>query len=149
MKNKLNEYEKLAGLICELTRCCSQKEEFFAASFNLSPTEVRLLMLFSFESTYSIKQLREQLSLTPGRITHIVDSLEKKKLVERFKDENDKRNYFVRTMPKANIFIQNMKDNYIQLHQNLLSNVNQEELSKIFSSMEILVDTFKQWTKDK
>lgn len=106
-------------------------------------------MLFSFESTYSIKQLREQLSLTPGRITHIVDSLEKKKLVERFKDENDKRNYFVRTMPKANIFIQNMKDNYIQLHQNLLSNVNQEELSKIFSSMEILVDTFKQWTKDK
>ena len=106
-------------------------------------------MLFSFESTYSIKQLREQLSLTPGRITHIVDSLEKKKLVERYQDENDKRNYFVKTMPKANIFIHNLKENYIQLHQNLLSNVNQEELDKIFSSMEILVDTFKQWTKDK
>lgn len=149
MKRNLNEYEKLAGLICELTRCCNQKEEFFAASFNLSPTEVRLLMLFSFDNIYSIKQLREELALTPGRITHIVDSLEKKKLVERYKDETDKRNIYVRTTPKAGIFIQNLKDNYIQLHQNLLSNVSHDEMGKIYSSMEILVKTFKNWTKQK
>ncbi len=149
MKSKLNEYEKLAGLISELTRCCSQKEEFFASSFNLSPTEVRLLMLFSFEPSYTIKELREKLSLTSGRITHIVDSLENKKLVERYKDEQDKRNYFVRTLPKANLFVQNLKDNYIQLHKKLLSNVSEEELEKIYSSMEILVKTFQTWNKEK
>lgn len=149
MKSTLNEYEKLAGLICELTRFCSQKEEFFAASFNLSPTEVRLIMLFSFDTSYSIKHLRETLSLTPGRITHIVDSLEKKKLVERYKDDEDKRNIYVRTTPKAGIFIQNLKDNYIQLHLNLLSNVSPVEMTQIYSSLEILVKTFKNWTKEK
>lgn len=149
MKSELNEYEKLAGLICELTRQCSQKEEYFAAGFNLSPTEVRLLMLFSFENIYSIKQLKETLSLTPGRITHIVDSLEKKKLVERYQDIEDKRNVYVRTMPKANLFIQNLKENYSLLHQNLLKNVNSDEINKIYNSLEVLVEIFKKWTSQK
>lgn len=149
MKNKLNEYETLAGLICELTRNCNQKEDFFAASFNLTPAEVRLLMLFSFENTYSIKHLRETLNLTPGRITHIVESLEKKKLVERFQDADDKRNVFVRLLPKANIFIQNLKDNYSLLHQNLLKNVNKEDIEKIFESLKVLIETFKKWTQEK
>lgn len=149
MKKELNEYEKLAELICELNRGCNQKEELFAASFNLSPSEVRVLKLFAFETTYSIKQLREELSLTPGRITHIIDSLEKKKLVERYQDNIDKRNYFVRLMPKANLFIQNLKENYSKLHQDLLCNVNDEELNQIFSSLKTLVDTFQKWTKKK
>ncbi|GAB1372502.1 hypothetical protein MASR1M45_25640 [Candidatus Kapaibacterium sp.] len=51
MKNKLNEYETLAGLICELTRNCNQKEDFFAASFNLTPAEILIADVFSFNTS--------------------------------------------------------------------------------------------------
>lgn len=73
-----NNIEPVAELICELTRNCNIKEEYFASSFNLSPTEVRFLKLFAIKPVYTIKELRDVLKLTPGRITHILTSLEEK-----------------------------------------------------------------------
>jgi len=96
-----SKHESLAELVCELTRYCALKEEYFAASFNLSPTEVRFLKLFAFQDVYTIKELREKLGLTPGRITHILDSLEAKKLISRLQDEKDKRNIIVKLLPKS------------------------------------------------
>ena len=74
-----SEMEPIAEMICELTRYCNIKEEYFVASFNLSPIEVRLLKLFVVKPDYTIKEIRDLLRLTPGRITHILTSLEKKK----------------------------------------------------------------------
>lgn len=143
------DYEQLAELICELTRNCNIKEEYFAASFNLSPTEVRFLKLFSFQDTYTVRELREKLKLTPGRITHILSSLEAKKLIGRIADEMDKRNVIVKLLPKASPLIQNLHENYNKLHKDILKNVNKEDIKNIYSSLEILVDVFKKWVEQE
>jgi DNA-binding MarR family transcriptional regulator len=72
MEKISSDYQAVAELICELTRNCNIKEDLFAASFNLSPTEVRLLKLFVLTDTYSIKEIRERLNLTSGRVSHIL-----------------------------------------------------------------------------
>jgi DNA-binding MarR family transcriptional regulator len=141
--------EPVAELICELTRNCNIKEEYFASSFNLSPTEVRFLKLFAVSSTYSIKELRDRLKLTPGRITHILSSLEAKKLISRTLDPNDKRVIIVNLLPKAAPLISNLQQNYHELHNRILQNVKEEEMEKILSSLEILVDVFKKWVNQK
>jgi len=41
--------ETLAELVCELTRNCGLKEDYFASSFNLSPAQVRILKLYSYQ----------------------------------------------------------------------------------------------------
>lgn len=143
------DYEQLSELICELTRNCNIKEEYFAASFNLSPTEVRFLKLFSFQDTYTVKELREKLKLTPGRITHILSSLEAKKLICRIADEKDKRNVIVKLLPKASPLIQNLHENYNKLHKDILKNVKKEDIKNIYSSLEILVDVFKKWVQEE
>ncbi len=51
--------EEISQLICHLTRRCNLKEDYFAASFNLSPTEVRLLRLFNDSNTYTVKELKD------------------------------------------------------------------------------------------
>lgn len=139
----------VAELICELTRNCNIKEEYFASSFNLSPTEVRLLKLFVSTPTYTIKEIRDRLKLTPGRITHILTSLEAKKLISRSLDANDKRVILVTLMPKANALIKNLHQNYHELHNRILQNVKEEEIEKILSSLEILVDVFRKWVNQK
>jgi len=149
MASKKNGYADIAELICELTRNCNIKEEYFAAGFNLSPTEVRLLKLFTFEESCSVREIRERLNLTPGRITHILKSLEKKKIVERFPDEKDKRNVHVRLLSKAQPLIQNLHQNYNRLHEDLLKNVNGMEMKYIHDSLVILVDVFKKWIEVK
>lgn len=143
------DYEQLAELICELTRNCNIKEEYFSASFNLSPTEVRFLKLFSFQDTYTVKELRERLKLTPGRITHILSSLEAKKLIGRISDQKDKRNVIVKLLPKASPLIQNLHENYNKLHKDILKNVNKEDIKNIYTSLEILVDVFKKWVEEE
>jgi DNA-binding MarR family transcriptional regulator len=141
--------EPVAELICELTRNCNIKEEYFASSFNLSPTEVRLLKLFVLSPNYTIKELRDLLNLTPGRITHILTSLEAKKLISRNTNSKDKRAILVSLLPKANPLIANLNKNYHELHNQILKNVKEEEMEKILSSLEILVDVFKKWVAQK
>ena len=141
--------EPVAELICELTRNCNIKEEFFASSFNLSPTEVRFLKLFAVSPTYSIKELRDILKITPGRITHILTALELKKLISRTLDPKDKRVIIVNLMPKSAPLISNLQQNYLDLHNKILQNVKEDEMEKILSSLEILVDVFKKWVNQK
>jgi DNA-binding MarR family transcriptional regulator len=141
--------DPIAELICELTRNCNIKEEYFASSFNLSPTEVRLLKLFVLSPTYTIKELCDLLKLTPGRITHILTSLEAKKLVSRNSDSKDKRVILVSLLPKANPLITNLNKNYHELHNRILRNVKEEEMKKILSSLEILIGVFKEWVDQK
>jgi DNA-binding MarR family transcriptional regulator len=141
--------EPVAELICELTRNCNIKEEYFASSFNLSPTEVRFLKLFAVSPTYSIKELRDLLKLTPGRITHILTSLEAKKLISRTIDPKDNRVVVVNLLSKATPLISNLQQNYHELHNRILQNVKEDEMEKILSSLEILVDVFKKWVNQK
>ncbi len=139
----------IAELICELNRNCNIKEEYFAAGFNLSPTEVRFLKLFACKPSYSIKELCELLNLTRGRITHILTSLESKKLIARVRDPIDKRNIFVKLMPKAEPLISNLHQSYNKLHSEILKKVKKEQLEQILQSLEILVDVFKKWVNQK
>jgi DNA-binding MarR family transcriptional regulator len=141
--------QPVAELICELTRNCNIKEEYFASSFNLSPTEVRLLKLFVIKPSYTIKEIRDLLNLTPGRITHILTSLVEKKLITRKIDSKDKRVTNVSLMQKTNPLIKNLHKNYDELHNRILQSVKREEMEKIRSSLEILVDVFKKWVNQK
>jgi DNA-binding MarR family transcriptional regulator len=144
-----NESEAVAELICELTRNCNIKEEIFASSFNLSPTEVRLLKLFAFENTFTIKEIRMKLNLSAGRISHILQSLEAKKLLTRIPDNTDKRSTIVKLLPNASPFIQNLHLNYQRLHGDILKNVKDVEMNDIYLSLKVLVDVFKKWVDEK
>ena len=139
----------IAELVCELTRNCNLKEENFAAGFNLSPTEVRLLNLFSSNTSYTSKELREKLKLTAGRITHILISLEEKNLVSRIQDVNDKRIILVKLRPKAHLLINNLKESYDDLHKRILQNLTKEEMKNIISSLQKLNDVLGKWINKK
>jgi DNA-binding MarR family transcriptional regulator len=143
------EMEPIADMICELTRNCNIKEEYFAASFNLSPTEIKFLKLFAVKPQYTIKELREILKLTPGRITHILTSLEAKNLIFRTLDAKDKRIILVSLQPKANPLIINLQQNYKELNKKILQNVSQEQLEIISSALKTLNIVFAQWVNQK
>jgi MarR family 2-MHQ and catechol resistance regulon transcriptional repressor len=144
-----NEYDRIAELICELTRNCNIKEDIFAASFNLSPTEVRLLKLFVFADSYSIKEIKEKLNLTAGRITHILLSLERKKIILRIPSPSDKRTIQVKLQAKASPLIRNIHQNYDKLHKDLLKNVDRTKIKNMVDSLQILVTIFKNWVGKK
>ena len=141
--------ENTAELLCDLTRMCNIKEEHFASSFNLSPGEFRLLKLFVFKNPYTIKELCGLLSLTPGRITHLVGSLEKKKLIVKKINSQDKRNVTIFLSQKSKKYIKNVYSNYIYFHKGILKYIGDKEKKALNKSLAIIVDSFKKWIDSK
>ena len=139
----------LAELVCELGRNCSFKENYFAASFNLSPTQVRFLKLFTHRESFTIKELCELLKLSNGRITQIISTLETKKLVSRKADLKDKRNIIVSLLPESKLFIKNILNNYRELHKIILAEVGEKKKEEIIKALEILLEAIQKWAKNK
>ncbi len=137
---------ELSELTCRLAKACNKKESSFAALFNLTPMELKCLRMFSKNSIVSIKDLVKELEITPGRVTHILTSLEKKKYITRNVDLRDKRNYFVEITPSSRKFINQLSQKHIALHQNILDSLSDNNAKVIFDVMNNLISTLEDWT---
>jgi len=137
--------KKFAELTCSLSRECSRKEEFFARCYNLTPAELRLLMLFGEQSCLSIKDLSANLDLTPGRITHILTSLEEKKLVIRKQDPVDRRSFNVYLTGQSRPYINNINTGHILVHKEIFDTLDDDTRENVLLVMDSLIVAMKKW----
>jgi len=138
--------ELMSRLTCELGRTCTNKEHFFAAKYDLTPAEFRCLRLFNHRPSMSIKRIAIQMNLTPGRITHILTSLEAKKYIERKVDPKDKRNIIVYLTESSIPFLRTVNSNHIKLHEDILESIPEDKREFMLESMEELIKALKTWT---
>ncbi|MBZ0177898.1 MAG: MarR family transcriptional regulator [Melioribacteraceae bacterium] len=139
--------ERMSLLTCEIAKICNKKERQFAASFNLTPAEFRCLKLFTEQDSLPIKTISTELNLTPGRITHILTSLEGKNLIERRIDLSDKRNVIVHLTDASKPFIQKLNLSHIKLHQEIIEEFEFEKQKAIISAMSEVVRALKSWNE--
>ncbi len=144
--NKENLAEMMADLTCELAKTCNDKENYFASLFNLTPAEFKCLRLFTKTNSLTIKTISILMNLTPGRITHILTSLEKKKFIKRKTDPYDKRNVIVTLTSTSEPFLRNVNANHIKLHEEILSDIDEEKQADMINSMKQLIDALRTWS---
>lgn len=138
--------ELMSRLTCELGRTCTNKEHFFAAKYDLTPAEFRCLRLFKNRPSMSIKRIAIQMNLTPGRITHILTSLEAKKYIIRKVDQKDKRNIIVHLTESSQPFLKIVNENHIKLHEEILESIPIDKREFMLESMQDLIKALKTWT---
>jgi DNA-binding MarR family transcriptional regulator len=138
--------ELMSRLTCELGRTCTNKEHFFAAKYDLTPAEFRCLRLFKNRSSLSIKRIAIQMNLTPGRITHILTSLEAKEYIIRKVDQKDKRNIIVHLTESSQPFLKIVNENHIKLHEEILESIPVDKREFMLESMQDLIKALKTWT---
>ena len=136
----------MADLTCTLTKTCNEKENYFAAMFNLTPSEFKCLRLFTNKQKLSIKEISGAMNITPGRITHILTSLEDKNFIKRKIDQTDKRNVLVFLTSKSEPFIKNLNDSHIQLHKDILERIEPEKRGLVISAMEDVIKALRSWS---
>ena len=139
--------QNMAELTCKLAKACNKKETSFAALFQLTPTELRCLRMFSKKSTVSIKEMIDELEISAGRVTHILTSLENKNYIIRRVDKADKRNHLVDLTPQSRKFINQLTKKHVELHQNILNDLNYEHKSIITQVMSDLISALEDWSK--
>ena len=141
--------ESMSTLTCELAKTCSEKENYFASMFNLTPAEFKCLKLFNDRTVMSIKEIAFHMSITPGRITHILTSLENKKFIIRKIDLEDKRNVQVHLTGKSQPFIKNLTENHIKIHEEILQRIDPEKRELVVALMGDLLVALKDWFQNK
>lgn len=145
MSVNINLAKEMAHLTCDLARTCSEKENYFASMFNLTPAEFRCLRLFEEQKSISVKELCKLMDLTPGRITHIISSLETKNFVSRANDPKDKRNIIVTITSKSLPFIKNVTDSHVSIHKEILGRIAPDKREAVISAMGELLSALQEW----
>jgi len=74
-----------------------------AQSFGLNATDTKCVDLILSHPVGSVTagQLSAMTGLTTGAITHILDRLEKRQIIERVRDTRDRRRIFIRVNPQS------------------------------------------------
>lgn len=140
---------ELADLTCELGHTCTEKQNYFASMFNLTPAEFRCLRLFGNKTNLSVKEICALLGLTPGRITHIITSLEEKRFVIRKIDQTDKRNVIVQLTNTSIPFLKNLTASHIKVHEELLAKIPAPNRETVIYSVNEILKAIKSWTQDE
>ncbi|MBL7129136.1 MAG: MarR family transcriptional regulator [Ignavibacteria bacterium] len=139
---KTDQIAEMLDLILQLVKICQFKEQYFASLYNLTTVELRCLQYFESHNSISVKELSKSMELTPGRITHILTSLEKKKLITREINKDDRRGINVCLTKKAIPFVKNMKENNVKFHEKLLRNIPEEKREIIRTALQELINAF-------
>lgn len=141
--------EKLASSTFLLARVCEVKEQYFTKLFNLTNAEFRCMRFLKDNCYLSVKELANVMSLTPGRITHIVTGLEKKNYVTREIDTNDRRNIKVRLTEQAIPFMINVTQKHIDLHEKVIMNIPEDTRDTVLNAIDELLRSLVVWSKGK
>ncbi len=98
---------ELLATLWELGRKVSTQTVFLhqaiAQTVGLNATDTKCvdLILQGPEGSVTAGRLSELSGLTTGAITHILDRLEKRRIIERVRDTEDRRKVFVRVRPES------------------------------------------------
>ncbi len=116
----------ISKLTFDMQKVCNTKEVFFCKSINLTPIEFRCLR-YLLKTTFSqVKDLAENMDLTPSRITNLLNSLEKKGHLLREISDKDRRIIKVTLTTEGKEFATDIKDKYIKYHEDILSSIENE-----------------------
>ncbi len=135
--SKLKEYQagRLRQLIEEIIHCCQERVLFQSQKFNLTPAELRCILLFTNEKYLTAKGMAQKLEVAKSRVTKIMEGLIHKKLVQCIDDPDDARVKLIRLTPAGqNKF--NEIDGFIsEIHHQLLMNLNSGDRKSILHSL--------------
>jgi len=144
-----NHAELMASLTFELAKTCHEKEQYFASLFDLTTAEFRCLQFFRNRESMSVKEIANLMKLTPGRITHILTSLESKNFITREVAPEDRRGINVVLTDKSKPFIKKLFENYLSIHNEIVSKIESEKRDDVLCAMEELVKAIKTWYDHK
>lgn len=132
--------EQYAGEISKLTfhmqKLCATKEAQFCATINLSPIQFRCLRYLLKTTFLQVKELAENMELTPSRITNLLNNLESKGYIQRKISSKDRRIIKVTLTKNGREYASDIREKYIKYHGEMLAMLeNEDEIKSLFKNL--------------
>lgn len=151
-KNLEQYADEISKLTFNMQKLCSAKEAFFCTTINLSPIQFRCLRYLLKTTFLQVKELADNMELTPSRITNLLNNLESKGYIKREISSKDRRIIKVTLTKEGRDYAVDVKKKYIKYHEDILSAIEDEdELKNLFTSLkkfEGILDDFLKNQKE-
>lgn len=85
-----------------------------------------------------LKKLAEELHLTPGTVSEVVDTMVRKGGLDRIINPNDRRAVMIRLTAKSQSYIDSINEKITEMSKNLLSDFSEEEKAALVATLEKL-----------
>lgn len=109
--------------------------------FGLTVSEFGVLEALLHKGELPVQKLREKVLVTSGSMTYIVDKLEEKGYVKRYKCEEDARIWFVRLTTAGQDLITNIYKEHELFLKDILCDISQEDKKELIQSLFQLKDS--------
>jgi DNA-binding MarR family transcriptional regulator len=137
---KTTQYEasRMKNLIEEISFCCQERISYQSKKFELTPAELRSLLLFKDERYLTVTALAQRLEVSKSRVTKILDGLLKKKMVHRIDDPEDARIKLISLTPAGQKKTKEIDGFMTDLHHHLVLTLKPEDRKSVLASLEML-----------
>jgi DNA-binding MarR family transcriptional regulator len=137
---KTTQYEasRMKNLIEEISFCCQERVSYQSKKFELTPAELRSLLLFKDERYLTVTALAQKLEVSKSRVTKILDGLLKKKMVHRIDDPEDARIKLISLTPAGQKKAKEIDGFMTDLHHHLVLTLKPEDRKSVLASLEML-----------
>ncbi len=136
---------KMADLIFTLRQKCAAKDMYFVHEFGITVAEYNCLVLFFQKESYGVKDLALELDITPGGVTRIITSLEKKGIIKRKISAEDRRNINVSLTRKGQNMVDALRDESREIHGKILKQIEPEFREPVVEALGHLTQGIDAW----
>ncbi len=139
----------LADLTFRLLADCEQKESLLAVKYGLTIAEFRCLRYFNENEYINNKLIAAKMSLSPSRLTRIIDGLEQKGYLSREVNRSDRRNLKLYLTSKGVSFVGQLNSDYVKIHKEILNHISNNHHKPLIDAVSQLSSAMKKWLEEK
>jgi len=142
--------DKFAALSKEVYNLCSKKEMIRRKCLNLGRMECDLLnYLNNVEKPICMNDLSVELKVSHSRITRIIDTLVKKKLVKRFPSKKDRRSWLAEITEKGKKANQQTILDFMNIQEDLINRLPQDKVDEIHQHITLYLAAYHRALSEK
>lgn len=142
--------EKYAELSKKLYGLCSKKEMIRRKCLNLGRMECDLLnYLNTLEEPVCMNDLSVEMKVSHSRITRIIDTLVRKKLVRRFPSKKDRRSWLAEITDKGQKANKQTILDFMNVQEDLINRLPEDKVEDIHNNIELYLEAYSQALLEK
>jgi DNA-binding MarR family transcriptional regulator len=136
----MDDTKKISNLIVEFYEKLSSWEHAIVADSGVSLPQMHVIEILGIIGSVKMKELADKLGITTGTLTITIDKLEKKGLVERLANPDDRRSYVIQ-LTGAGKALQKEHSNYhLKMTEECIINYSKNDKKKLISLIESFIE---------
>lgn len=136
--------EEIEALIRKVSFVIKCRGRDILNDFEITPPQFNALLLLSERGDMTIGELGNKMYLASSTATDLIDRMERNMLVERVRDENDRRVVRLHMTEKGKQMILEVLESRKRYLDNLLLHVEQDDQEKLASSLSKIYELMKE-----